>query len=241
MVELLLGSDQIQKGIQMKVLAVGDIHTKTWIFDIVESVIDNYDAVVFCGDYVDQWGASAQDSLDTWYRLYELYRAYPDKVLPVRGNHDYIYTVKTPGLQSGYNSLTQIMIDLPEHKELKDWLTELPLIREVDGVTYAHAGIDERWNGEFNVSDIWQDTSPIWVRPDWAQYKQIPQVVGHTPQQTCTEIQPGIWLIDTFSQFPDGTPIGDGTMLEIIDGQTFEKIKINVNHSNSSSVEDSVS
>jgi hypothetical protein len=225
----------------MKILAVGDVHTKKWIFDLVESVIDDYDAVVFCGDYADNWGASASDSLATWYRLYDLCNRYPDKILPVRGNHDYIYTVQTPTLQSGYNYETQLLINAPEHQELKKWLLFLPLIRMVDGVTYAHAGIDERWTGDQDVMTIWNDISPIWVRPGWAQYKKIPQVVGHTPQQTVTEVQPGIWLIDTFSTYPDGSPIGDGTMLEVIDGKEFQKIKINANNNDSPDIEDPLS
>lgn len=36
-----------------RVLAIGDIHTKTWIVDKVSKVIDDYDKVVFCGDYAD--------------------------------------------------------------------------------------------------------------------------------------------------------------------------------------------
>lgn len=225
----------------MKILACGDVHTKTWIFDLVESVIDNYDAVVFCGDYADNWGASASDTLATWERLRQLARDYPAKFNAVRGNHDYIYTEGTPSLQSGYNYETQLLINSRANMELKGWLQTLPVTLELDGVTYAHAGIDERWDGSEDVLTMWQQTSPIWVRPNWAQYKQIPQVVGHTPQRTCTEIQPNVWLIDTFSQYPDGSPIGDGTMLEVTNGQTFQKIKINANNNNPSGVEVAIS
>lgn len=225
----------------MKVLAVGDIHTKKWIFDLVESVIDDYDAVVFCGDYADNWGASAKDSIDTWKRLWELSKKYQNKIKAVRGNHDYIYTVQTPTLQSGYNHQTQLLLNSHANRHLKDWLTCLPITLEVDGVLYAHAGIDEQWDGEETVESLWNDISPIWTRPDWAQYKNIKQVVGHTPQQTVTEVQEGIWLIDTFSTYPNGTPVGDGTMLEVIDGKTFQKIKINANYYDPTSFEGGVS
>lgn len=213
----------------MKILAVGDIHTKIWIIDLVESVIDNYDAVVFVGDYADDFGAGPMDSINTWYRLMDLFKAYPDKVKAVKGNHDYIYTVKTPTIQSGYDYKTQLLINSPEHKKLKNWLVSLPLMIEVDGVLYAHAGIDERWDGSQDVSSMWQNISPIWTRPDWAQYKKIPQVVGHTPSQTCWEVEDNIWCIDTFSTYPNGKPYGDGTMLVVTDGTKFEKIKINDN------------
>lgn len=225
----------------MKILATGDIHTKKWIISLVESVIDKYDAVVFVGDYADNWGASAQDTLDTWYKLYQLYQKYPKKVKAVKGNHDYIYTVQTPTLQSGFNYETQLLINADDNRMLKDWLCGLPLILKVDGVTYAHAGIDEKWDGQETVESIWTDTSPIWTRPDWAHYKNIKQVVGHTPQATVTEVQKGIWLIDTFSTYPNGTPVGDGTQLEVIDGKKFKKIKINAHHYDPASFEGGIS
>lgn len=212
----------------MKVLAVGDIHTKTWIIDLVESVIDNYDAVVFCGDYADDWNASAKDSVDTWQRLRTLSIIYPNKVKVVRGNHDYIYTVQTPTLQSGYNPHTQRLLDTPVNKYLKEWLTSLPLVLTIDNVTYSHAGIDERWDGAYTIESMWSSVSPIWIRPAFKNsYKDIPQVFGHTPQETVTEVQPGIWCIDTFSTYADKdrTPIGDGSMLEVIDGRQFKKVK----------------
>lgn len=202
------------------VLAIGDIHTKKWIIDKVEARIKDYDRVVFCGDYADNWGASAEDSIGTWQRLWELSKAYPGKVVAVQGNHDYIYVNKTPTKQTGYNHATELLINAPEHKKLKSWLSSLPIIAEIDGVTYSHAGLDESWAGK----EMWQDNSPIWVRPDNAQYKPIPQVVGHTPQQTTTEVQSGIWCIDTFSTYPYGPPIGDQSVLEVVDGKVLRKV-----------------
>lgn len=204
----------------MKVLAVGDIHTKMWIIDLVEKVLDDYDAVVFVGDYADNWEASALDSINTWVRLWYLQQKHGNKVKAVLGNHDYAYLYSE--YCTGHNDMTEVWLNVPENKFLKKWLYSLPVTLEIDDVTYAHAGIDERWNG----TGMWEDTSPVWVRPEWAQYKKIKQVVGHTPQKTVTEVEPDIWVIDTFSQYPNGTSIGDGSMLVITDGEKFEKIKL---------------
>lgn len=209
-----------------KVLAIGDIHTKSWIIDAVRRVIDNYDSIVFCGDYADTWGPSAGDTIATWYALAELQADYPNKVKPVLGNHDYIYVHRTTSLQPGYNPATQIFIDAPENATLRVWLSSMPITLELDGVTYSHAGIDQRWNGGYTTDDIWNDFSPIWVRPSYAQYKQIPMVFGHTPQKTVTELVPGAWAIDTFSTYPDGTPIGDGTVLEVTNGTVFTPVSL---------------
>lgn len=211
----------------MRVLATSDIHTKHWIIDAVRKVIDNYDAVVFCGDYADNWGASAEKTLATWYALAGLQADYPNKVKLVLGNHDYLYIHKTHSFQSGYNPATQLLIDEPENATLRVWLSSMPITLELDGVTYSHAGIDQRWNGKYTTDDIWNDTSPIWVRPDNAQYKPgLKQVVGHTPQETCTELVPGVWGIDTFSTYPDGTPFGDGTVLEVTNGTVFTPVSL---------------
>ena len=204
-----------------KVCAVGDIHTKTWIIEEVESLIKDYDTVIFVGDYADDFGANLRDSIDTWYRLKELCETH-DNVQLLLGNHDYIYLNKTPTLQSGYSNATQILINSPENAELKNWLKELPVIKEIDGVSYSHAGITEDWNGSQDVFGLWQDTSPLWARPNWFKYKDTPQVFGHTPSKTCWEVEPNIWCIDTFSTHHDGTPIGDHSILEIIDGKEFK-------------------
>lgn len=210
----------------MKTLAVGDIHTKTWIIDEVEKLIGKYDAVVFVGDYADDFGKEAPATLDTWHKLYFLQEKYPDKVKLVLGNHDYIYVNQTPSLQTGYNSVTQLAINSPAYKYLKDWLLTLPITLEVDGVTFSHAGVARGWNGKTDVENLWQDSSPIWARPSWAEYEAIPQVFGHTPSSTCWEVHKNIWCIDTFSTYSDGKPIGDQTVLEIKGGKKFKKIKL---------------
>lgn len=218
----------------MKILAVGDIHTKLWIIDEVEKLVDKYDAVVFCGDYADDWGKDATDSIETWRRLNLLQQLRPDTVKLVLGNHDFIYVNHTPSLQSGYDPITQLAINSPANKYLRDWLLTLPITLELDGVTFSHAGIAEGWNGTNEVSDLWQDYSPIWVRPGMARYADIPQVFGHTPGASCREVHKNIWCIDSFSTFSDGKPIGDQTFLQIIDGTKFKKIKTKNEHSNNS-------
>lgn len=207
----------------MRVLAVGDIHTKAQLIYSVAELIDKYDAIVFCGDYADDWNATPQDTMVTWSLLKTFQDNYPDKVKLVIGNHDYIYVNRTPRSAGGYNHITQLLLNSPESKELKDWLYNLPVIIEIDGVSYSHAGITDTWDKSENVESLWADDSPIWARPRNVHYKDIPQVFGHTPSETCWEVQPNVWCIDTFSTMPDGKPVGDGSILEIIDGKEFIK------------------
>lgn len=208
-----------------KILAIGDIHTEIWIIEKVAKVINDYDKVVFCGDFADDFNAGPQDTLNTWSHIKDLQNKNRDKIELVAGNHDYIYVNDTHSLQSGYNPITHVLIDAPENKYLKKWLIDLPIVIEIDGVAYSHAGITNEWSGAENIPELWNDTSPLWARPGSdITYKDIPQVFGHTPCGTCYEVKRRVWCIDTFSTMPDGTPIGDGSVLQIIDGQKFSKL-----------------
>lgn len=202
----------------MRTLAVGDIHTKVDIIDKVWEVIDYYNRIVFVGDYADDWKASPQDAIETWKKLKDFQEAYPSKVVVLMGNHDYIYVNYTKTTQSGYSKFTQTLIDMPENRELRSWLKDLPLTAELDGVIYSHAGLTESFKEGDN---LWDDNSPIWARPQDATYRKVPQVFGHTPSETCWEVDPNVWCIDTFSTYPDGEKVGDETVLEVQDGKLF--------------------
>lgn len=218
----------------MKVLAVGDIHTKGWIIYQVAEIINNYNAVVFVGDYADDWDATSPRTMITWDLLRTLQQSWPGKVHVLTGNHDFIYTTYTKTISSGYNRITQLLLDSPDSQELKEWLKNLPVKVELDGISYSHAGFTEEWCKRFAVDQgygytgvaLWEDNSPIWVRPDDG-YTYLPnQVFGHTPSNTCWEVEPSVWCIDTFSTYPDGTPVGDKTVLEVTDGKDFSVIKL---------------
>ena len=64
-----------------KILAIGDIHTKIWIIEKVTKVINDYDKVIFCGDYADDFNASPQNTLNTWNLLKDMQIKNRSKVL----------------------------------------------------------------------------------------------------------------------------------------------------------------
>lgn len=210
----------------MKVLAIGDIHTKSWIFYEIAELIDLYDKIVFVGDYVDNWNTGPIQSIGSWKTLHTFMQSHPDKVHAVIGNHDYAYIhPEIAGRSSGWNPVTFTLLNSPENKYLKDWLLTLPVTEKIDGVTYSHAGVTNQWNGKEDVASLWSDDSPIWARPVQmggnVTYKKGLQVIGHNPSQEIWNPEPHVWCIDTFSQHQDNTPIGDHTLLEIIDGKEF--------------------
>lgn len=212
-----------------KVLAIGDIHTKQWMLYEIAELIENYDHVVFVGDYADNWNTAPTQSLATWRLLKQL--SQDPKVHVLIGNHDYSYIhPEIAGRSSGWNPVTFTLINTPEKKSLKDWLLSLPYKLELDGVTYSHAGITNEWDGDDSVYGLWNDTSPIWARPKQmggrTTYKAITQVIGHNASKEIWQPEPNIWCIDTFSEHQNNEPIGDQTILEIIDGKEFNIIKL---------------
>ena len=210
-----------------KVLAVGDIHTKTWIIDAVAKIADDYDEIVFVGDYADDWNKQPDDTIAAWRALKEFQDANKEKTHLVIGNHDYIYLHNTSTISSGYNRITQLLLNAKDNAELKQWLYTIPAVVYLNGVTYSHAGVTNTFEYECQGQwELWKDDSPIWARPNYSIYRDMPQVFGHTPSETCWEVQPNVWCIDTFSTHRDGTPFGDQTVLEVVDGKTFTPIKL---------------
>ena len=211
----------------MKVLAVGDIHTKQWIIYEVAEIIDCYDKIVFCGDYADNFNAEPMQTINTWRLMKQFVEDYPNRVNAVIGNHDFAYLQsETAGRSSGFNYITYTLINAPENRKLRDWLKSLPVAIEIDGVTYSHAGITDQWSGDESVNGLWNDTSPIWARPrefgGQTTYKNIPQVIGHNPSEKIWNPAPNVWCIDTFSENTDNSSRGDKTMIEVIDGKEFK-------------------
>ena len=221
----------------MKTLAVGDIHTKSWIFYEIAELVELYDAIVFVGDYVDNWNTSPIKSIAAWKTLHMFMKSHPDKVHAVIGNHDYAYIhPEIAGHSSGWNPVTFTLLNSPENKYLKEWLLTLPVTLQVDGVTFSHAGVTNEWNGKEDVQSLWNDVSPIWARPPKfggrVTYKNIPQVIGHNPSESVWNPEPQVWCIDTFSEHQDNTPIGDQTLLEIIDGKEFNVFELTTKNDN---------
>lgn len=70
----------------------------------------------------------------------------------------------------------------------------------------------------------WDTPGPLWA--DLYELKDdpsldIPQIVGHTPVESAHMVSSrgnDLWFCDTFSTYPSGTPIGDGSVLLIENG-----------------------
>lgn len=207
-----------------RVLAIGDIHTKNDILLKVSAIAHKYDKVVFIGDYVDDWGKPAISSLIALKMLMEMDKKNKGKFIFLMGNHDYTYISDKKGISSGFNYSFDRLINSGIHEEVLDFMKSFKYMYMIDGVNYSHAGITKTWDG----IEYWSNDSPIWARHQEQFVTSYPQVTGHTPVETCKKLEgyDNFWCIDTFSTYPNGDSIGDGTVLEIIDGKEFNVIEL---------------
>lgn len=203
-----------------KVLVIPDVHLKPWIFDRAEAIMqeNKLDLAVFIGDLVDDWKCEAKLDLyrETIERA-EVFKAMRPNSLFCYGNHEVAYMVNSScsGNSELFRSAITYMLNQYER------IVEPKLVHIVDNVVFSHAGVESHYDihkleQSHNLLELYHSMdSPLWSRPDpWVTYKDIPQVIGHTPMKNIVH-KDNLWFVDTFSTCSDLTPYGDQTFLVI--------------------------
>lgn len=198
----------------MNILFVGDVHTKLNIIDLVEQLLNNssmkIDKVVFTGDYVDDWGCSIQDNINTIKYVISFKNRYKDKIILLLGNHELSYLGHPCSGHKASLELTNL---------LKINIQYMDVFYNYRNILVSHGGLTENWKNLFEHKFGWQFpytqandalhsldenllsylaiasytsggngiyASPLWARPkDHKLFlvNNLIQVVGHTPIQ----------------------------------------------------------
>lgn len=215
-----------------KVFVIPDVHLKPWIFDKAEELIARmkYDAIVCLGDLMDDWNQQMNLGLytETINAVDDFVRRHPNFFL-CYGNHDLSYVWRA--YETGYSDYARQTVLDGLFKLAKNLPAEnIAFVHRIDNVLFSHAGLSEVFvshflsdfdgdiddflmeiNG-FGKEEMWNDVSPIWVRPQDGHIEMYSngflQVVGHTPMRK-TDFFRNILTVDNFSTYSDGTPIGD--------------------------------
>ena len=123
----------------MKVLTIGDIHGRSrW--EEVRYMIQDYDKIVFIGDYVDSFDIEPIMILHNLKRIIEFKKDYPDKVELLLGNHDIQYIVPNQ-FCSGYQAAME-----NDYKKL--FLDNIELFKiafQYKMFLWTHAGVHKGW------------------------------------------------------------------------------------------------
>lgn len=130
-------------------LVVGDIHNKIWILNHIfeftmgsgEHYADQFDKIIFLGDYVDDWNSPPVASHNALSRLIELKNKFPEQIVLLMGNHCLSEWLGGRFKCSGFNEYT--------HSLIKDLYSENEGLFDIaywDGdFLYSHAGFTNQW------------------------------------------------------------------------------------------------
>lgn len=127
----------------MQIKVIGDLHGESYWKDILTDTINNYDYIIFLGDYVDSFIISSKDINNNLIDLIKFKQTYSDKIILLWGNHDvqYRYLNKPIFKCSGFRSQDQFILNNIFTKyhncfqlsfQIKDWL-------------FTHAGLNKQF------------------------------------------------------------------------------------------------
>jgi serine/threonine protein phosphatase 1 len=170
-----------------KLFAVGDIHGCLLALEaLLEKLPIRWgkDFLIFLGDYIDR----GPDSRRVLELIMELKEKYPDRVYPLKGNHEWMFERFLLGLDVEiflYNGGSETLknyfeegkLNIPE--EHKNFIKNLPLFLEVGSYFFVHAGVNpQRTLEEQTEEDL------LWIRQKFYLYEgKYPKkiIFGHTP------------------------------------------------------------
>lgn len=237
----------------MKIIVIGDTHGHDSWKDIVNN--EEYDLVVFLGDYLDSFSVRPETIANNLEDIIEFKRNNRDKVILLWGNHDHSYAFNEQC--SGFNELGELLYCPILNSALKENLFDIIFI--YDDIIMSHAGISEYWlknvaklDDVKNINwdninpkclnwnsltgyDGYGDTisqSPIWIRPYSLNISKVNgyrQIVGHTWNKQPTK-RNEIWYNDMMPNYYITVTDGDIKFTENPYNKNKDKIKYYGSH-----------
>lgn len=224
----------------MKTGIFGDTHGRTNWKDII--VKNNFDKVVFIGDYFDSHNnVSGLQQIENFKDIIAFKKANMDKVVLLFGNHDYHYLKTSYQHYSGYQRKYADTIQKLLHEALDLGLLQMCYVE--GSFLCSHAGVTKTWcednnidqtNIEQSINDLFKDKpyafefnigknldrsgddvcqTPIWVRPRSLYKDRIDNYIQVVGHTTVTKIV----IIENYPILIDA--LGEsGEYLQIVDG-----------------------
>lgn len=131
----------------MKILIVPDVHGRKF-WRKAKEVVDNYDRIIFLGDYLDPYsneGINPDMAYREFREIIRFKRTYPKKVTLLLGNHDLHYYLPDFSPSTRYNQF-KAGLYYDTFKENKDLFTCFKQITSYGTkFLFSHAGINKDW------------------------------------------------------------------------------------------------
>lgn len=241
-----------------RILVIPDVHLKPEMFDRAEAVLfrmkkesgDEASAVCL-GDLADDW--RRQYDMPLYERTYARARRFAEKfpdTIWCLGNHDVSYLWPEGRNETGYSTTYEYLI----RKEIKRFMTSkavrdgIRFVARIGRTLFSHAGVMKAYveafvpdglgdvdaavdamNG-FGAAEMWNDLSPIWIRPQRNRLEAFPkgflQVVGHTPMKEISyDAEREILSCDVFSTDRNRMKYGEERFVEVDpDAKTWRRV-----------------
>ena len=130
-----------------KLLVLPDIHGRKFWEEPCKH-IDNYDKVIFLGDYLDPYGfesISVETAMDNFQNIIDFKRKNNDKVVLLLGNHDMPYFSTDYFNFSSYHCRHSSMY----HREISNKFAENKDLFHIsfvyEDILFTHAGVESGW------------------------------------------------------------------------------------------------
>ena len=163
----------------MKILVIPDIHGRQF-WKLYVDKIDNYDKIVFLGDYVDPYGPeniSENDAITNFIDIIEFKKKFPSKVVLLLGNHDlhYASTLFYQYAAGGrisikyFNDIKQLFID--NHILFQ-------IAYDTPDILFTHAGFIKEWADKYNINPTADALNSFWDKNDLSCFTDISYIRG---------------------------------------------------------------
>lgn len=225
----------------MIILVIPDVHLKPWMFDRADALLQLgvAEKAVCLMDIPDEW--DQQLNLDLYINTFDeairFQKKYPD-TLWCYGNHDLSYLWGQPESGFSYAMLPTVIEKIGALQRALPDEAQMQYLHRIDNVLFLHGGLTEafvrshaadleyrdtdgivRRINSLGFKEIWDDSSPIWYRPQGGTDKMyrsedMIQVVGHTPVEGI-HMENNVISCDVFSTFPSMDFIGSREFLLI--------------------------
>lgn len=127
----------------IKTITVGDLHGLTTWKSIVP---EDYDKIIFIGDYVDSFYHSDKEIENNLLDVIEFKKTYPKKIVLLLGNHDiqYLFSYNKYGC-SGFRLHMYTVLHSIFNEERELFLPIYVMKNEDFTYIWSHAGLHENW------------------------------------------------------------------------------------------------